>query len=99
MIMKKDGAHSIGHQPGGFTATEVLIVVAILMALAAISLVSLPRWASNQRLKSAARDLFTYFQYARLEAVKRSSNIALNFYPDVGESRGSYIVFVETGWA
>jgi type IV fimbrial biogenesis protein FimT len=97
MIMKKDGAHSIGHQPGGFTATEVLIVVAILMALAAVAIPNLSRWASNQRLKGVARDLFTYFQYARLEAVKRNSNIALNFYPDVGESRGSYIVFVDNG--
>jgi len=53
--------------------------------------------ASNQRLKSAARNLFTHFQYARLEAVKRSSNIALNFYPDVGNSPGSYIIFVDNG--
>jgi len=95
MIMTKDGVQSTGHQPGGFTAVEVLIVIAILMALAAVAIPNLSGWASNQRLKSAARDLFTHFQYARLEAVKRNSNIALNFYPDVGESRGSYIVFVD----
>ena len=97
MIMKKDGARSIGDHPGGFTATEVLIVVAIVMALAAVAIPNLSRWASNQRLKSVARDLFTHFQYASLEAVKRNCNIALNFYPDVGESRGSYIVFVDNG--
>ena len=97
MIMTKDGVHSIGHQPGGFTAVEVLIVIAILMALAAVAIPNLSGWASNQRLKSAARDLFTYFQYARLEAVKRSSNIALTFYPDVGNSPGSYIIFVDNG--
>ena len=97
MIMKKDGFHSIGDQPGGFTAVEVVIVVAILLALAAVAIPNLSRWASNQRLKSVARDLFTHFQHARLEAVKRNSNIALNFYPDVGESRGSYIVFVDNG--
>jgi Tfp pilus assembly protein FimT len=97
MIMTKDGVHSIGHQPGGFTAVEVLIVIAILMALAAVAIPNLSGWASNQRLKSAARDLFTYFQYARLEAVKRSSSIALTFYPDVGNSPGSYIIFVDNG--
>jgi len=95
MIMTKDGAHSIGHQPGGFTATEVLIVIAILMALAAVAIPNLSGWASNQRLKSAARDLFTHFQYARMEAVKRNTNISLIFYPAFGESRGSYIVFVD----
>jgi Tfp pilus assembly protein FimT len=97
MIMTKEGVHSIGHQPGGFTATEVLIVIAILMALAAVAIPNLSGLASNQRLKSAARNLFTHFQYARLEAVKRSSNIALNFYPDVGNSPGSYIIFVDNG--
>ena len=95
--MTKDGVHCIGHQPGGFTAVEVLIVIAILMAMAAVAIPNFSGWASNQRLKSAARDLVTHFQYARLEAVKRSSNIALNFYPDVGNSPGSYIIFVDDG--
>jgi prepilin-type N-terminal cleavage/methylation domain-containing protein len=97
MIMTKDGALSIGNEPRGFTAVEVLIVVAILMALAAVAIPNLSGWASNQRLKSVARDLFTHFQYARLEAVKRSSNIALRFNPDVGNSPGSYTIFVDNG--
>jgi type II secretory pathway pseudopilin PulG len=95
MIMTKDGVHSIGNQPGGFTAVEVLIVIAILMALAAVAIPNFSGWASNQRLKSAARGLVTHFQYARLEAVKRNSNIALNFFPNVGNSPGSYITFVD----
>jgi len=95
--MTQYGVHSTGHQPGGFSTAEILVVIAILMALAAITLPNLPGWASNQRLKSVARDLVTHFQYCRLEAVKRSSNIALNFYPDVGNSPGSYIIFVDDG--
>ena len=96
MIMTKDGVHSIGHQPGGFTAVEVLIVIAILMALAAAAIPNLSSWASNQRLKSAARDLVTHFQYARLEAVKRSTTIALNFnYGGPGDD--NYTVFVDDG--
>jgi len=97
MIMTKDGVYSIGHQPGGLTAVEVLIVIAILMALAATAIPNLSGWATKQRLKRVARDLVTHFQYARLEAVKRSSNIALNYYPDVGNSPGSYIIFVDDG--
>ena len=95
--MTKDAVQGIGHQPGGFTTAEVLMVIAILMVLAAIAIPNLPGWASKQRLKSVVRDLVTYFQYARLEAVKRGSDIALNFYPNVGDSRGSYIVFVDNG--
>jgi prepilin-type N-terminal cleavage/methylation domain-containing protein len=97
MIMTKDGALSIGNEPRGFTAVEVLIVIAILMALAAVAIPNLSGWASKQRLKSVARDLFTHFQYARLEAVKRSSNTALRFNPDVGNSPGSYLIFVDNG--
>lgn len=97
MIMTQDGAHSISQQTGGFTAAEVLLVIAILLALAAVAIPNLSGWASNQRLKSVARELVTNFQYARLEAVKRNSAIALNFYPDVGQSRGSYTLFVDDG--
>jgi Tfp pilus assembly protein FimT len=97
MIMTKDGVLSIGNEPGGFTTVEVLIVIAILLALAAVAIPNFSGWASNQRLKSVARDMFTHFQYARLEAVKRSSNVALQFNPDVGDSPGSYIVFVDNG--
>ena len=97
MIMTKDGVFSIGNEPGGFTAVEVLIVIAILLALAAVAIPNFSGWASKQRLKSVARDMFTHFQYARLEAVKRSSNVALQFNPDVGNSPGSYIIFVDNG--
>lgn len=96
MIMTKDGVHSIGHQPGGFTAVEVLILVAILMALAAIALPNLSGWANKQRLKRVTRDLITHFQYARLEAIKRSSTIALVFNPG-GPQEGNYTIFVDDG--
>ena len=96
MIMTNDGARSTGHQGGGFTAIEVMAVVAILIALAAVALPSLSDWADNQRLKGVARDLVTHFQLARLEAIKRSTTVALTFNP--GEpGTGNYTVFVDDG--
>ena len=96
MIMTKDGFHSIGDQPGGFTLVELLVVIAILMALAAVAIPNLSGWADNQRLKSVARDLVTHFQYARLEAVKRNTTIALTFnYGGAGDD--NYTVFVDDG--
>jgi Tfp pilus assembly protein FimT len=97
MIMTKDGVQSIGHKNGGFTAVEVLIVLAILFALGAIVVPNLPGWTSKQRLKRVARDLVTHFQYARLEAIKRTSTIALVFYPLEPPQVGNYMIFVDDG--
>ena len=94
MIMTTDGARSIGHQSGGFTIIELMVVVAILIALAAIAIPSLSGWADNQRLKDVARDLFIHFQFARLEAIKRNTFIALNFNY-VGAGDDNYTVFVD----
>lgn len=96
-MMTKDGLHSIGNQPGGFTATEVLIVIAILLALAAVAIPNLSGWASKQRVKRVARDLITHFQYARFEAIKRNSTIALNFNPLEPPQVGNYTIFVDNG--
>ena len=97
MVMTKDGVHRIAHQPGGFTAAEVLIVLLILFTLAAIVVPNLSGWASKQRLKRVARDLVTHFQYARLEAIKRTSTVALNFNPLAPPQVGNYTIFVDDG--
>ena len=95
MIITNDGADDL-ITVGGFTLIEVMVVVAILLALAAIALPSLSGWADNQRLKGVARDLYTHFQSARLEAVKRSTTVVLTFNPG-GPQSGNYTVFVDDG--
>ncbi len=92
---EKDGA-VIAHPRRGFTTLELLVVISILLILAAIALPNLSGWARNQRLKGVTRDLMSHFQFARLEAIKRSTTIALAFNPGAGEV-GNYTVFVDDG--
>lgn len=95
MPREKDGA-VIADPRRGFTALELLVVIAILLIMAAIAFPNLSGWARNQRLKGVARDLMSHFQFARLEAIKRSTTIALAFNPGAGEV-GNYTVFVDNG--
>lgn len=92
---EKDGA-VIAHPRRGFTTLELLVVISILLILAAIALPNLSGWARKQRLKGVTRDLMSHFQFARLEAIKRSTTIALAFNPGAGEV-GNYTVFVDDG--
>ncbi len=92
---EKDGAVIVNLR-WGFTTIELLIVISILLILATIAFPNLSGWARNQRLKGVTRDLMSHFQFARLEAIKRSTTIALAFNPGAGEA-GNYTVFVDDG--
>lgn len=54
----------------GFSLIEVMVVVAILGALAAVAAPGLSRFLANQRVKSAARSVADSFQIARAEAIR-----------------------------
>lgn len=74
----------------GFTKSE-LLVVALIMALA--SLIAIPNvigMLPDYRLRSASQDLFSNFQKARIEAVKRNTDTAVCF------SSGGYTIFVDS---
>ena len=96
MIPREKDGTVIVNLRRGFTTLELLVVIFILLVLTAITFPNLSGWARNQRLKGVARDLMSHFQFARLEAIKRSSTIALAFYPGDG-GVGNYTVFVDDG--
>jgi type IV fimbrial biogenesis protein FimT len=88
------------HRRSGFTMLELVIAIAIIGILAAIAVPNIISWLPNYRLKSAARDLVSNFQKAKMEAVKANEDVIIQFttgaYADSGQV-GSYTVFLDDG--
>jgi len=63
----------------GFTLIEVMVTLIIIAILAAISAPAFTAMAPNMQLKSAARDLFSLLQEAKMLAIKENKNVAVRF--------------------
>jgi type IV fimbrial biogenesis protein FimT len=63
----------------GFTLIELMIVIAVIAIAGGIGAVSLSKYAPDYRLYSAARELQSTLQQARLLAVKRRVPVAVSF--------------------
>lgn len=61
----------------GFTLVEIIVTIAIFSILAAIAIPSFSRWLPNYHLKTAARDVFSNMQLAKLEAIKRGGDCTI----------------------
>jgi len=62
----------------GFTATEMLVVVVIIAALASIAMPTFAEFTVKQRMRIAVYDLIADLTFARGEAVKRNANVTVN---------------------
>jgi len=84
----------------GFTLIELLVVIFIIAFMATFGLPTLLEAIDNQKVKGAARDLFSIFQRAKFEAISRNSNVVISATPAAftpGGMVGSYQVFVDDG--
>ncbi len=63
----------------GFTLMELMITIAIISILSAVSVPSVISWRENAQLGSVARDVYSDFQRAKFEAVKRNCWCSLDF--------------------
>ncbi|RLB14646.1 MAG: prepilin-type cleavage/methylation domain-containing protein, partial [Deltaproteobacteria bacterium] len=77
----------------GFTLIEFLVTFVILGILTAIAIPGFARWLPNYRLKSAARDVYSNMQLAKMGAIKANADWAIVF--DTGASR--YLICSDKG--
>jgi len=63
----------------GFTIIELMTVIGILSILAAIAIPGFIGWRSNAQLGSAARNVYSTFQKAKMESVRRNENCGVEF--------------------
>jgi len=68
-----------GRHEAGFTVIELMAAVAIFAILASIAIPVFSVWRPNYKLKSAARDLYSNLQMAKLGAVKQNKEWAVVF--------------------
>ncbi len=71
----------------GFTLIELIIVIAILGAMVAVAIPNFLGFQPKSRLKTAARDLYSELQLAKIRAIRSNSDWAIVFNVAAGDYR------------
>lgn len=70
--MKKDNSR-------GFSLLELMVVIVIVGILAIITIPSMGAWQSKKDMNAAAREIASFLQQARSEAVRRNMVVRVEF--------------------
>ena len=65
----------------GFTLVELLVVIAIIGIISAIAIPTFMTYLSRLRLKTSCRDIVSYMQYARTQAIGSDESWRVSFDP------------------
>lgn len=76
----------------GVTLMEIIVSVALISILVTIAIPQIKSALQDEHLKATARELYAYFQRAKVEAIKRNETVLITF--DV--QAGRYQMFVDT---
>ena len=68
---------SLPDSQSGFTLIELIITITIFGILLAIAIPNLTSLVRNQRVKTAAGDVYASLVFARSEAIKRNANVGI----------------------
>lgn len=77
----------------GFTLTELMITIGVFSILAGIAVPGFLKLRPDFQLRSAARDLLSGFQLAKMTAVRSGHNCAITFNQAAEGDTYSYVVF------
>ena len=74
---------------GGFSITELMMVLAVIAVVTAIVTPNILSWRNNAKMRGAVDNLMGDLQMAKMNAVKENNNVAVLFNPT------GYRVFVD----
>ena len=88
-------SYFLARREAGFTLFEVILVMALIAILSAVTVLSMAFYIPNLRLKSASQDINLQIRKARLEAVRQSRHCYIEFFRTVNGETFSPFIWME----
>lgn len=91
--MRKEKPQAV--RQAGFSVAELMVVVAVIGILAAVTVPNAQDWLGGYRLRQAGMDLAANLNQAKSTAIGRGRTCAVTFLQPVGGVTYDYVVYVD----